>query len=123
METIGILDGSIMATELLDGMTRHYVPSLTSMISSATPPVGFTMHRFDCCFAWTLTEAENLAGVFIVPVSQVFYTVLLLNLEVFGVSLGDRLSSQSLHLVMNIHIECHCNVLLSRGNIRAKVWI
>jgi len=56
---------------------------------------GFAMHRRRCFFVWSLAEAKHLAGAFIVPVLQVLYTVLVLNLKVFRVGSGDRGARQA----------------------------
>src|SRR5258708_12582990 len=75
--------------------------------------MGFAMHRLSCFVAWRRAGPKYLASAFILPVPQVLYPVLVLNLKIFRVSTGDRFTGQSLHFMVSIHIERHRKVLLS----------
>jgi len=69
--------------------------------------VGLTMLRVRRLLVGSLTQTEDRALAFLLPILQIFYSVLLLNLEVLPMGFSDRFGSQPLHVLMNIHIQCH----------------
>src|SRR2546430_8358240 len=65
------------------------------------------MHGVGSFLAWSLDQTEGLARGRIEPVLVVRDSVLLLNLHVLFMRTLDRLGSQAIDLVMNIHIQRH----------------
>src|SRR5437870_10292522 len=69
--------------------------------------VCLTMHGVGSFLAWSLDQTEGFARSRIEPVLVIRDSVVLLNLHVLFVRTLDRLGSQAIDLVMNIHIQRH----------------
>src|SRR5260370_5041400 len=94
-----------MTTRASWGTRLDSLPHLDQLIRHQ--PVGFTMHRVGGFLVRSLDQTEGFAGSLIEPVLVIRDSVLLLNLHILFVRTLDRLSSQAIDLVMNIHIQRH----------------
>src|SRR5207302_9416995 len=65
------------------------------------------MHGVGSFLAWSLDQTEGFARSRIEPVLVICDSVVLLNLHVLYVRTLDRLGSQAIDLVMNIHVQRH----------------
>ena len=54
-----------------------------------------------CFFAWGFDEAKDFAGAQVVPVFRIFHSILGLSLKVFRMGVGNSLSCQSIHMLVN----------------------
>ena len=69
--------------------------------------MGFAVHGVGGFLVGSLDQAEGLARGRVEPVLLVRDSVLLLNLHVLFMRTLDRLRSQAIDLVMNIHVQRH----------------
>src|SRR3712207_2666796 len=70
-------------------------------------PVRLPMDRGGSFLARGLNQAEDLAGVLVIPVLQVAHAVGPLHLEIPRVRSLDRHGGQAVNLVMHVHVECN----------------
>src|SRR6266850_7904196 len=79
--------------------------------------VGLTVHRGGGFLARSLDETEDLARALVVPVAQIADAVLVLDLEILLMRVPQRLSLQSVDLVVHVEIEWHRSPFATRRPI------
>ena len=64
----------------------------------------FSVHSRGRLFVGRIYETEDGLCSLIIPVFQLFHSVLALTLEIFSMSFGDRLCRRALDLLVHVHV-------------------